>query len=408
MKRHLRTAGAVGNATPSFVALSKSLRALIRLGRLVTDPSERSSLLEEVAAAAVREVGARASVILLIDGDVTRVAASHGCRGELDAWSPDVDIVGEELERDLLRLAGEGYAAARATVLASSGELFGSLVVLFDGQQQLQAAQLELLPALADLTATSLKAVAQLERLEQANAELRSTKLAVARSEKLRALGEMAAGVSHDLKNLLNPLSLHLQLLQRQLRHADAGVRDSLAEMAGIVKNGSELLDRLRQFSRQTPDASLGALSLDTVAQEAISIAKPRMTSKPGAMPTIVRELTNPPEVLAQKGEVVSAVVNLVVNAIDVLDKPGQIFVRTGVDRGGSWIEVEDTGPGMTDEVRDHVFEPFFTTKGEAGTGLGLAMVYACMVRHSGTAEVTSEPGRGARFRLWFPGSRAS
>ncbi len=399
-------AAAIVNETSDFVALNQSLQALIRLGRLATDPSERASLLDEVAEAAVREVGGRACLILLIDGDTSRVAASHGCRGELDSWAPDVDLVGDELERDLLRLSGDKYSAARAAVLASSGELFGSLVVLFDDAKPLKSAQLELLSALADLTATSLVAVTQLERLEQANAELRSTKLAVARSEKLRALGEMAAGVSHDLKNLLNPLSLHLQLLQRQLKGGDANVLQSLAEMASIVRNGTEMLESLRQFSRQTPDVSMGAVSLDALADEAISITKPRMATKSGAMPTIVRELTNPPPILAQKGEVVSAIVNLVANAIDVLETPGRIFVRTGVERGGSWIEVEDTGPGMSDEVRDHVFEPFFTTKGEAGTGLGLAMVYACMVRHSGTAEVSSQLGRGARFRLWFPGSR--
>ncbi|MBL8739987.1 MAG: HAMP domain-containing histidine kinase [Myxococcales bacterium] len=388
------------------MALNRSLRALIRLGRLATDPSERASLLDEVAEAAVREVGSRAAVILLIERDATRVVASHGCRGVLDDWTPEVDLVGEELECEALRRCGGAYTAARAAVLASSGELFGSIVLLFDAQNPLENAQIELLAALADLTATSLVATAQLERLEQTNAELRSTKLAVARSEKLRALGEMAAGISHDLKNLLNPLSLHLQLLQRQLRGADPSVLDSLSEMTSIVKNGSEMLERLRQFSRQTPDVSMGAVSLDAVAEEAISIAKPRMSSKSGALPTIVRELGQPPQVLAQRGEVVSAVVNLIVNAIDALESPGKITVRTGSERGGSWIEVADTGPGISAEVREHVFEPFFTTKGEAGTGLGLAMVYACMVRHSGTAEVTSEPGRGACFRLWFPAAR--
>ena len=373
---------------------------------MVTDPSERPSLLVEVARAAVSEVGAAASVIVLIEGDSTRVGAAHGCQAKFDTWAPEVDVVGDELEREALALHPGCYTAARTAVLASGGELFGSLVVLFDNGTPVESSRLDMLAALADLTATSLVAVAQLERLEHANAELRATKLAVARSEKLRALGEMAAGVSHDLKNLLNPLSLHLQLLQRQLRAADPAVLDSLGEMTTIVKNGSEMLERLRQFSRQTPDVSMSALSLDGVAEEAISIAKPRMASKPRAMPTLVRELSSPPPVLGQKGEVVSAVVNLVVNAIDVLDTPGKIVVRTGADRSGSWIEVEDTGPGMSHEVRDHVFEPFFTTKGEAGTSLGLAMVYACMVRHSGTAEVTSEPGGGACFRLWFPGVR--
>lgn len=384
----------------------KSLEVLIQLGRLVTDPVGRSAILPLVAEAAVSQVGAQASLIVLVDGDETLVAATHGCEQLRQNWRPDADLVGQELERAVISACGGAYEAARSAVLVSGADLFGSIIVLFETNRILEEARLDFLFALADLTATSLATVAQIERLEHANAELRATKLAVARAEKLRALGEMAAGIAHDLNNMLNPLSLHVQLAQLKLQgKEEPEVLASLEKMARLVRGGTEMLERLRQFSRQAPDVCVQPVSLDFVAEEAIAIAKPRMATRSRAMFTIVRELTNPPVVLAHAAEVLPAVVNLVVNAIDAMESAGKIFVRTGTERGGSWIEVEDTGPGMTDEVRGHVFEPFFTTKGEAGTGLGLAMVYACMVRHSGTAEVSSAAGRGARFRLWFPAS---
>jgi signal transduction histidine kinase len=117
----------------------------------------------------------------------------------------------------------------------------------------------------------------------------------------------------------------------------------------------------------------------------------------------IVVDSGGPPPIRGAAADLVAAVVNLVANAIDAMPRGGTITVSTGVDDAGPWLEVADDGPGMPPEVRDRVFEPFFTTKGEAGTGLGLAMVYACMVRHAGTVELTSAPGQGSRFRLRFP-----
>jgi signal transduction histidine kinase len=102
----------------------------------------------------------------------------------------------------------------------------------------------------------------------------------------------------------------------------------------------------------------------------------------------------------------VSALVNLVVNAIDAITGSGgrgDITLRSGAAGEGSFVEVEDEGPGMAPEVQRRIFEPFFTTKGAEGTGLGLAMVEAAVVRQRGRITVDTAPGRGTTFRLWFP-----
>lgn len=246
--------------------------------------------------------------------------------------------------------------------------------------------------------------------------ELRASQETLARSAKLRALGQMAAGISHDLKNILNPLSLHLQLLKRAVtRGAADEARESIAEMDQILKRGVQTIERLRDFSRQAPESRAELVDINQLTHEAIEIARARMASRPCRSLSIREQLGAPPQVMARSGDVVSAVVNLVVNAIDALsqqqagssDEAGEgiITVRTGESRGGAWIEVADNGPGMTPEIEQRVFDPFFTTKGEEGTGIGLAMVYACVQRQGGTVALETAPGRGAKFTLWFPGS---
>lgn len=231
--------------------------------------------------------------------------------------------------------------------------------------------------------------------------EVRAT---LARGEKLRTLGRMAAGISHDLKNILNPILLHLDVAARAQARGDTGQSiEALAEMKQALRRGVEVTDRLRLFSRQTPESQMGAVDLNTLAREAVHLLRPRIASGSDRLSRIHEKLGNPPSVLGQPSEIVSALLNLLVNAVDAKADGGNITVRTREERGGASVAIADDGPGMTPEVQARVFEPFFTTKGTEGTGLGLAMVYATMQRHGGTVRVDSEPGKGATFTLWFP-----
>jgi signal transduction histidine kinase len=228
---------------------------------------------------------------------------------------------------------------------------------------------------------------------------------ALGRTEKLRALGQMAAGVTHDLVNILNPLSLNLQILERAIergRHHEA--QESIAEMMRVLDCGMQTLERLRNYSRQMPEARIEDVDLDRLVHQASQIAKPRMAMRNGKMPYIVEELGAPPWFPGQSGDIVSALVNLIVNAIDALaERGGTITLRTGQSDGHIWVQVSDDGPGMPPEIERRAFEPFFTTKGDEGTGLGLAMVYACMQRHGGTVKLETAPETGTTFTLSFP-----
>ena len=223
-------------------------------------------------------------------------------------------------------------------------------------------------------------------------------KIALIRTEKFRALGQMSAGIAHDLKNILNPLLLYTDLIRDA-----AGNREEVLDIADrierILNRGLQTVERLRDFSRQSPEETEAVpTDLNAMAQEAIEISKPRLSGI-----EVLVELASPPTVLIRPADCVTAVVNLLLNSADALAAKGRIRISTGASEGGAWIEVADNGPGIPPEIKSRVLEPFFTTKGEAGTGLGLSMVYAFTQRHGGRLEIESDLGQGLRARMWFP-----
>jgi signal transduction histidine kinase len=232
-------------------------------------------------------------------------------------------------------------------------------------------------------------------------ADLRRAEARLLHTEKLRALGQMAAGIAHDFKNLLNPLGLHLEIVDRALRKANADRPDSVTVMREIIQRGVETIDRLRTFSRIEPESIAENVDLAAAAREAVGLVRPRLETHPGI--ALRDELADTGTVRGHGADVVAAIVNLLVNAADACDDRGTIIVRSGSDERTAWVEVADDGPGMPPDVEVRVFEPFFSTKGEQGTGLGLANVFATVRRHGGEIQLVTAPGRGARFTLVFP-----
>jgi signal transduction histidine kinase len=165
------------------------------------------------------------------------------------------------------------------------------------------------------------------------------------------------------------------------------------------VRYGVDVVERLREFSRQDPEPEAEPVTLERVLETAVGLCGPRVPASAGI--ELRGEPGHAPPVMARRSELVTAIVNLVFNAIEAMPGGGTVSVRTGSSNGGGWIEVADDGPGMPPEIERRIFEPFFTTK-EQGTGLGLAMVYAFVHRHSGELTVDTAPGRGTRLRLWF------
>jgi PAS domain S-box-containing protein len=217
--------------------------------------------------------------------------------------------------------------------------------------------------------------------------------------EKLRALGQLAAGIAHDLKNIFNPIALSARLIQQRMRGDDEIVPlvDRIQQAANV---GADAVERLRSFSRHDVEREAEPIDLRRNADAALDLCASRLAQVPALQ---VRRIHEPaPPVYARGAELVTALVNLLVNAVEATSGSGTITVRTYAAEGGGVIEISDDGPGIPPEIESHMFEPFVTTKAD-GTGLGLAMVYSFVQRHQGRITVDTAAGRGTCVRLWLP-----
>jgi CheY-like chemotaxis protein/two-component sensor histidine kinase len=237
--------------------------------------------------------------------------------------------------------------------------------------------------------------------------------------ERLKALGQMASGIAHDINNALSPVVGFGDLLARSETTLSANGKKYLNYIKTAGEDIAHIVARLREFYRRRDEReTMLSMNLNQVAEQVIDMTRPRWRDIPqshGITVEVEAEFDAAlPRVVGIESEVREALTNLILNAVDALPNGGKITVRTRV---GGWdfsgpgerelthavLEVIDTGVGMDEETRKHCLEPFFSTKGKRGTGLGLAMVYGVVERHEGKIEIESRPGHGTTVRLVFP-----
>jgi signal transduction histidine kinase len=386
------------------VPAESGIDVLVQFARLASEARTGNGILPRLADALVAHSDAAAVAVLEIrpGGEAALVNSPHLPK-ELVGLRVDADTIGEELGGRLLATCQGRFQGVRAHPLVGASRLFGMVVLFFHSQGPPE--QLPLAEGLIDLAAIVLGSAVQVQDLTRSHAELRASQETLVRTEKLRALGQMAAGVSHDLKNILNPLSLHVEVIARAIaRGSTAEAQDNVAQIKQVLRRGVQTVERFQDYGRQSPESRSEQIDLNHLVSEAADIARPRMASHGPRLHHLREELGSPAVVLGRSEEILSALVNLIVNAIDAMPGGGgTITLRTGVSGERSWVEVADDGPGIPPEIEQRIFEPFFTTKGEEGTGLGLATVHACMQRHGGSVELSTAIGKGTTFRLWFP-----
>jgi signal transduction histidine kinase len=236
---------------------------------------------------------------------------------------------------------------------------------------------------------------------DHVGAALRHARL-VERLEQQAGATTVAAGAAHELSNLISAIVGRAQLLRRAVVEPVAARSIEVIEQAAI--DGSSLVRRIR--GRAGGEAR--TLILAPLVRETIDRASTRLEGRaPEARIDVQLELGEARAISGDAGQLRQVLTNLVYNAIDAMPHGGQLAVRLGAAEDGqaAWIEVVDTGIGMDTETARRMFEPFFTTKGAAGTGLGLSVSREIVDRHGGRFEVSSEPGRGTRIRVWLPAS---
>ncbi len=256
--------------------------------------------------------------------------------------------------------------------------------------------------------------------VQKAYEELRQTQQVVVQQERLRALGQMASGVAHDINNALSPVVAYSEMLLATLPDLPGQSRHYIKIIKQSAQDIAKIVGRMREFYRRRSDTEpLVPVDLNRIIKEVTELTRPRwrdISQREGISIQIQQELEPElPLLSSDPGELREALINLVFNAVDALPRGGIItFITRAIRIPGAGIngaaaqrlqlEVKDNGTGMDEKIRQRCLEPFFSTKSlHGGTGLGLAMVYGMVQRHEGAIEIDSSPGVGTCFRLTFP-----
>ncbi|MBL0889574.1 MAG: PAS domain-containing protein [Gemmatimonadaceae bacterium] len=311
-----------------------------------------------------------------------------------------------EVRRPEGRRVVEAHAAPMRDV---DGRVSGVVVVEWDVTElaRLELRVQEQAGEAAALQARAASATDSIERLvEERSRALLASQEEQVRERRLAALGQLAAGVMHDVNNALNPIMAAAYLLRHHAESPEA-VRDYADRIRKAAEIGAATASRVGRFIRQEPVHVGGdeVIDLSALADEVVDLTEPmRLRRSSEAQEVRVeRQLGADVHMRGLPGEIREALLNLVQNAIDAMPKGGTLTLRTAVEGNEVCIAVRDTGVGMTEEVRERAFDPFFSTKGAGGTGLGLAEVYGIARRHRGSAAITSVPERGTEVLLRFP-----
>ena len=230
-------------------------------------------------------------------------------------------------------------------------------------------------------------------------------------AQKLESVGILAAGVAHDLNNLLNIIQGYASVIGPDAPRKE--IEESKDVISETTKRGAALVQQLLTLARKT-EIKKESVDINTLIERLSSLVKetfPKNIEMKLDLSAIL------PAILADANQINQVLLNLCVNARDAMAGGGKVLFKTSIVDGEELvvngglhaeeyvsIEITDTGTGMDEHIRSKIFEPFFTTKEIGkGTGLGLAVVYAIVKSHNGFVDVTSQPMRGTTFRLYFP-----
>ncbi|HUG21662.1 sensor histidine kinase [Piscinibacter sp.] len=293
------------------------------------------------------------------------------------------------------------------------GRSLVTLVALVVDNANLHSEQMDRIDRLSQLN----------EDMRTMNAQLKATQQQLLQSEKMASIGQLAAGVAHEINNPVGYVYSNLTTLRgyvdellnvvRHLRGKGEGPEpvcdvDFLEEdIPQLVAETREGLDRvkkivqdLKDFSRIDKSDDWEDADLVKGLESTLNIVQNEIKYKAA----VVKDLTPLPEVPCLPTQLNQVFMNLLVNAAQAIQNKGTITLRSGFDETKVWVEVGDDGCGMPADVQSRIFEPFYTTKPVGqGTGLGLSVSYSIVRKHNGKIELHSQPGAGTRFRVVLP-----
>lgn len=238
-------------------------------------------------------------------------------------------------------------------------------------------------------------------KVEERTRQIKEMQSVLVRSEKLASLGELAAGIAHELNNPLTGIVLHASIIEKNT-DLQEDLKDDLSIITGEADRCARIVRNLLDFSRKRePKKRMNSIN-DTL-DRALGLVEHLSTFH---NITITREYAdNLPDLLLDAGQMEQVFINMFVNASQAMEDGGTLTLWTGPDLSGDSIivRIKDTGSGIPEENLGKVFDPFFSTKGPRGTGLGLSVSYGIVEGHGGTIEVYSKVGEGTTFTITLP-----
>ncbi len=250
----------------------------------------------------------------------------------------------------------------------------------------------------------------------RAYSELASTQEHLIKVEKMKALGELSAGIAHDFNNVLAAILGRVQLLSKQFkplkgqlekRKSMRGLKAAIEVIEKASLDGAETVRRIQEFSRRrADDKNFTKVNIKEIIEDALEFTRVRWKGEvesKGIQIKIEKELPPLAPIKGSPSELREVFTNLINNAIDAMPQGGRIKITAFKEDRTIFVKVEDTGSGISREIRDKIFDPFVTTKGVQATGLGLSVSYGIINRHRGTISVDSINGQGTIFTVRFP-----
>lgn len=394
------THGVLAFSTEGQVVVSRTRQVL-----QVRDVATEEKFIDLVAPVAQSVASLRIS----LDG---KVLATGSARDVIQVWR--LDRLRAELEP--LKLDwGAGEVAAETPVVVVPSWFRNHALLTFGGVGFGLATLVSLFALRRHRAAIERFFTAEANAAER-NRALEAAKIELMQSQKMQALGTLAAGIAHDFNNLLSVIRMSNKLIGRSVKD-NADVQENVEDIEQAVVQGKNVVGSMLGYAR-SENESTGPLDISAAVEETVSLLSKEFLS--GIALTLELD-RRAPQVDISRGQVEQVLLNLVVNASEAMQGKGKLKIsvhsrgdlpqRNFVLRpapAAHFVElsVSDSGPGIPAEIRDRLFEPFFTTKrsgAKAGTGLGLSLVYSIAQQENLGLNVESEPGKGAAFTIYFP-----
>jgi two-component system sensor histidine kinase HydH len=237
------------------------------------------------------------------------------------------------------------------------------------------------------------------EKIQKTTADLRKTEAQLIRSEKLAALGQLSAGIAHEIRNPLTSINILIHSLTETLPREDSRWED-LKVIEEEILRINEIVDQFLRFAK--PASPLfEKTNLVPVLEEILQLLRPQIER--GGI-TVKKEFGPLPLITVDKEQIKQVTLNLLMNAIQAMTEGGRLSMSGRLSKNGDWVElaIQDSGVGIPPDDMNKLFDPFFSTK-EGGMGLGLAIAHRIIDQHHGKIEVESTPGKGTLFTISLP-----